>query len=57
MKLMCPEEIAFEFGYLDEVQLLAAADRMGSSDYANFLRRRAAEGRLAPANETAAQKY
>ena len=50
IKVMCPEEIAYEFGYLDESQLLAAADRMGRSDYANFLRRRAAEGRtmLAP---------
>jgi glucose-1-phosphate thymidylyltransferase len=50
IKVMCPEEIAYEFGYLDEAQLLAAADRMGKSDYANFLRRRAAEGRtmLAP---------
>jgi glucose-1-phosphate thymidylyltransferase len=50
IKVMCPEEIAYEFGYLDETQLIAAADRMGKSDYANFLRRRAAEGRtmLAP---------
>jgi glucose-1-phosphate thymidylyltransferase len=50
IKVMCPEEIAYEFGYLDEAQLRAAADRMGKSDYANFLRRRAAEGRtmLAP---------
>ncbi|MBV9932650.1 MAG: glucose-1-phosphate thymidylyltransferase RfbA [Alphaproteobacteria bacterium] len=45
IKVMCPEEIAYEFGYLDEAQLRAAADRMGKSDYANFLRRRAAEGR------------
>jgi len=45
IKVMSPEEIAFEFGYLDEAQLRAAADRMGKSDYANFLRRRAAEGR------------
>ena len=45
IKVMCPEEIAYEFGYLDEAQLLAAADRMGKSDYANFLRRRASEGR------------
>jgi glucose-1-phosphate thymidylyltransferase len=50
IKVMCPEEIAYEFGYLDEDALRAAADRMGKSDYANFLRRRAAEGRtmLAP---------
>jgi uncharacterized protein (DUF433 family) len=36
---MSPEEIAYEFGYLTDEQLLAAADRMGKSDYANFLRR------------------
>jgi glucose-1-phosphate thymidylyltransferase len=52
IKVMCPEEIAYEFGYLDEAQLLAAADRMGKSDYANFLRRRAAEGRTMLAART-----
>jgi glucose-1-phosphate thymidylyltransferase len=44
IKVMSPEEIAFDNGYIDAEQLLAAADRMGSSDYAKFLRRRAAEG-------------
>jgi glucose-1-phosphate thymidylyltransferase len=46
VKVMMPEEIAFDLGYLSPEQLLAAADRMGKSDYANFLRRRAAEGRF-----------
>ena len=45
IKVMCPEEVAFDLGYLDAGQLVAAADRMGKSDYAAFLRRRAAEGR------------
>ena len=48
IKVMSPEEIAFELGYMSEEQLLAAADRMGKSEYAAFLRRRAAEGRLSP---------
>jgi glucose-1-phosphate thymidylyltransferase len=46
IKVMSPEEIAYEFGYLSDEQLLAAADRMGKSDYANFLRRRVSEGRI-----------
>jgi glucose-1-phosphate thymidylyltransferase len=44
IKVMCPEEIAFDLGYLGPDALLAAADRMDKSDYAAFLRRRAAEG-------------
>ncbi len=44
IKVMSPEEIAFDLGYLSEAQLLASADRMGKSDYAASLRRRAAEG-------------
>jgi glucose-1-phosphate thymidylyltransferase len=53
IKVMSPEEIAYEFGYLTDEELLAAADRMGKSDYANFLRRRVSEGRtlVAPAPE------
>jgi len=57
IKVMCPEEIAYEFGYLDEAQLLAAAERMGKSDYANFLRRRAAEGRTMLAAPTSEQRF
>jgi glucose-1-phosphate thymidylyltransferase len=44
IKVMSPEEIAFDLGHLSADQLLAAADRMGKSDYAASLRRRAAEG-------------
>jgi glucose-1-phosphate thymidylyltransferase len=51
VKVMSPEEIAFELGYLSGDQILAAADRMGKSDYAAFLRRRVAEGRSAAGGE------
>ena len=44
IKVMSPEEIAFDLGYISADELLAAADRAGKSDYATFLRRRAAEG-------------
>jgi glucose-1-phosphate thymidylyltransferase len=57
IKVMSPEEIAFDFGYLSEEELLAAADRMGKSDYANFLRSRVAEGRTPPAPLDGEQKY
>jgi glucose-1-phosphate thymidylyltransferase len=53
IKVMSPEEIAFELGYLSGDQLLAAADRMGKSDYAAFLRRRVAEARASPGAPTA----
>jgi glucose-1-phosphate thymidylyltransferase len=48
MKVMCPEEIAFDLGYLSSEETLAAAERMGKSDYANYLRRRVEEGRNPP---------
>ncbi len=48
IKVMSPEEIAFDYGWLDSDQLRAAAERLGKSDYAAFLRRRADEG---PASE------
>jgi glucose-1-phosphate thymidylyltransferase len=44
IKVMSPEEIAFDSGWLDADRLRAAADRLGKSDYAAFLRRRADEG-------------
>ena len=44
IKVMSPEEVAFEVGYISADQLIAAADRLGRSDYGAFLRRRAAEG-------------
>ena len=48
IKVMSPEEIAFDYGWLDADQLRAAADRLGKSDYAAFLRRRADEGPSGP---------
>jgi glucose-1-phosphate thymidylyltransferase len=44
VKVMAPEEIAFDLGYLSSAELTAVADRLGKSDYASYLRRRAAEG-------------
>jgi glucose-1-phosphate thymidylyltransferase len=48
IKVMSPEEIAFDYGWLDSAQLRAAADRLGKSDYAAYLRRRADEGPAGP---------
>ena len=48
MKVMAPEEIAFDLGYLDAAAVLRAADRMGSSDYGAYLRRRVEEGAQRP---------
>ena len=42
-KIMCLEEIALELGYITPDQLVARADSLGGTDYATYLRRRAAE--------------
>ena len=42
-KIMCLEEIALELGYLTPAQVDARADALGKTDYATYLRRRAAE--------------
>jgi len=42
-KIMCLEEIALELGYLTPAEVVARADTLGSTDYAVYLRRRAAE--------------
>ena len=39
IKIACPEEIAFDLGYLDAKTLLVRADAMGKTDYARYLRR------------------
>lgn len=39
IKVMCPEEIGYELGYLTTEQLLARADQLGKTDYAAYLRR------------------
>ena len=43
IKVMCPEEIAFELGYLSADQVLARADKLGKTEYAAYLRRRIRE--------------
>lgn len=37
-KIACPEEIAFRMGFIDERRLDAAIEKLGKSDYANYLR-------------------
>ena len=39
IKIACPEEIAYDLGYLDAAALLKRADAMGKTDYARYLRR------------------
>lgn len=43
IKIMCPEEIAFELGYLTADKVLARADKLGKTEYATYLRRRVRE--------------
>jgi glucose-1-phosphate thymidylyltransferase len=58
IKVMSPEEIAYDMGWLSDAEVLAAADRLGKSDYGNFLRRRVAEGRSPMPNlDETLQKY
>jgi glucose-1-phosphate thymidylyltransferase len=41
--IMCPEEIALEWGWLSADQMLRRADKLGKTEYAAYLRRRAME--------------
>ncbi|MCP2218493.1 MULTISPECIES: glucose-1-phosphate thymidylyltransferase RfbA [Bradyrhizobium] len=43
IKIMCPEEIAFELGYLSADEVLARAAKLGKTEYAAYLRRRIRE--------------
>ena len=47
LKVMCLEEIAMELGYLTPQQVTERADRLGKTEYATYLRRRASEFGLA----------
>jgi glucose-1-phosphate thymidylyltransferase len=47
LKVMCLEEIALELGYLTPALVTERADRLGNTDYAAYLRRRASEIGLA----------
>jgi len=42
-KIMCPEEIAFELGYLTVDDVLSRASSLGDNDYSAYLRRRVEE--------------
>ena len=39
MKISCPEEIAWQSGYIDEAQFVANIDRLGKNDYSAYLQR------------------
>jgi glucose-1-phosphate thymidylyltransferase len=43
LKIMCLEEIGLELGYLTTEQVLRRADLLGKTQYASYLKRRAAE--------------
>lgn len=43
LKVMCPEEIALEQGWLDAAAVLGRADQLGKTPYASYLRRRVQE--------------
>jgi len=43
IKIACPEEIGVEMGWLDTERVLARADRLGSNEYARYLKRRMSE--------------
>ncbi len=45
-KVMCPEEIAYELGYLTHDQVLERAANLGNTEYAQYLRRRVESGPL-----------
>ena len=43
LKVMCLEEIGLELGYLTAEQVTARAEQLGKTEYATYLKRRAAE--------------
>ncbi len=43
IKIACPEEIGVEMGWLDPQRVLDRASRLGSNEYAQYLRRRMVE--------------
>lgn len=43
LKIMCLEEIGLELGYLEPEDLVTRAAQLGDTEYADYLRRRAAE--------------
>jgi glucose-1-phosphate thymidylyltransferase len=45
MRICCPEEIAFENGFIDSVQLIKLAEALGKSSYGQYLAQSARHGR------------
>lgn len=43
LKVMCPEEIALDLGYLTPAEVKARAAKLGNTEYARYLLRRASE--------------
>jgi len=46
LKVACPEEIAWEMGYITDTQLKDLADPLCKNDYGRYLIRRLAEGKI-----------
>jgi len=46
LKVACPEEIAWEMGYISDIQLREMADLLSKNEYGKYLLRRLAEGKL-----------
>lgn len=44
IKIACPEEIGYEMGWLDAGQVLQRAFNLGKTEYADYLKRRVAQG-------------
>lgn len=44
IKIACPEEIGYEMGWLDAEQVLQRASHLGKTEYADYLKRRVAQG-------------
>jgi len=45
LKVACPEEIAWEEGYISDAELSELAEPLGKNDYGQYLMRRLAEGK------------
>lgn len=44
IKIACPEEIGYEMGWLNAEQVLQRASNLGKTEYADYLKRRVAQG-------------
>jgi glucose-1-phosphate thymidylyltransferase len=48
LQIACPEEIAYQRGWISDVQLEAQAEQLAKTEYGSYLRRLLDEGRRAP---------